>query len=201
MALKDFSTFLNELELPIMGKTYRIPAVSAELGVKLVLLNEQAAEVLRIMDANQEAAEAAEKAGKPAPEPEPFPDYEIEENPSTPEALLGDVYDEMVADGVPYRAIRLASETAQFDFLYGREAAEAFWNSEGDPKAVARALPGSNSFSTSGGAETTTQKRASTSGTKSRTKTSRSTTAAKPASGTRKSSQSGDSSKPRSKQS
>ena len=52
--------------------------------------------------------------------------------------LLSDaVFDELLADHVPAAAIDRIGRVALTDFKYGREFAEAMWETGGDPKAVA----------------------------------------------------------------
>lgn len=177
MSFNAYQAFRGPIKLPIGGKEYTLPTVSAELGVRLTLIAERSSEVMRIAIKNDEARQAAEANGEPAPEPEPIPDFQIDGVESVDDMnkeLLGPLYDEMVADGVPFEALVLAGQTATHDFLYGREAAEAYWNSGGDPKAVAETLPAANVFSQSTDAENTTKPPASTSGTKPQAKKSKS---------------------------
>jgi len=173
VSFNDYKAFAGRIILPIQGKDYTLPEVPAALGVKLTLLAERSAEILRIAAENEAAKTAALAEGKPAPEPTPLPDWELDDIDQTTDltrALLGPLYDEMVADGVPYAALALAGQVATHDFLYGRDAAEALWNSGGDPKAVAESLSGDNIFSRNTGAANTTKRPASTSGTRPRRK-------------------------------
>lgn len=85
--------------------------------------------------------------------------------------LLGPVFDEMVADGVPAKAINRAGMAALADFRETRSVAEATWATGGDPKALmeyakAQAPNRASRRSMSTGAATATRSRASTSGTK-----------------------------------
>lgn len=197
MAFEEYTTFIEPIQIPIHGKVYTLPMVGAQLGVRITLVAEQAKRRLQVQEQNEKAAEEAEELGIDPPEPEPLPEYTIED--ATAKELLGDVYQEMVDDDVPLILIELAGQTVYHDFLFGRAAAEAFWNSGGDPKETAKALPALNLFTMSGAEENTTQSPASTSGTKSKTKSSRSTTAATKPSRTSTSSKTGGSSKARSK--
>lgn len=196
MAFEDYSTFIEPIKIPIHGKEYTMPMVGAQLGVRITLMAEQAKRRMQVQMQNDQAAAEAEEVGLDAPEPEPLPEYTIED--ATTKELLGDVYQEMIDDDVPLILVELAAQTVYHDFLFGREAAEAFWNSGGDPKATAKALPALNLFTMSGVEETTTQTPASTSGTKSQTKSSPSTTADTEPSRTSTSSKTGGSSKARS---
>lgn len=177
MAFKDYKEFVAPLTLPIMGKEYVIQPVSAKLGAKLMLSVERAQEIMRVMDENERAESEALAKGETPPEPQPIPDFEFEDGENEEELykeILGkETIALMESDNVPYSSIRLAGLTGYHDFLYGREAAEAFWNSGGDPKALAENLAGiqeSTVSTTSTDEETTTKKPASTSGTKSRKK-------------------------------
>jgi hypothetical protein len=200
MAFENYESFVDRIELPIGDKTYTLPEVSAKLGIRINLVFDKANEALKIQQRNEEAAAEAKKAGKEPPEPEPLPDLKDADSIIKSEELLGtDLFNQMVEDGIPQRAIQMAAQVIYQDFLFGREAAQEYWNSDGDPKALAAKLPASNPFTTSGDAESTTQKPASTSGTKSKTKNSQSTTAGRKPSATRKSSKTGGSSKGRSK--
>lgn len=50
--------------------------------------------------------------------------------------LLGPVWDEMIADNVPLALANRAGATMLADFQYGREYAEAMWETGADPKAM-----------------------------------------------------------------
>lgn len=99
------------------------------------------------------------------PDPETLPDEELFA------LLLGDTLSEMIADGVPAKAINRAGMAALSDFRENRAVAEAVWATGGDPKALteyakAQAPNRAARRSTRTAAATTTKPRASTSGTK-----------------------------------
>lgn len=75
--------------------------------------------------------------------------------------LMGDLWDQMKADGVPAEALSRAALTCLVDFRMGRDAAVKVWESGLTPEALAPAV----GASTSTGAETTTPTPDSTSGT------------------------------------
>lgn len=50
--------------------------------------------------------------------------------------VLGDAFDQMVADSAPATAINRAAMTALADFKFGRAMAETMWKTGGDPKAI-----------------------------------------------------------------
>ncbi|MDQ0894424.1 DUF7426 family protein [Agromyces ramosus] len=54
--------------------------------------------------------------------------------------LLGPVWDEMIADGVPLNAAMRAGMVAMNDFQYGREYAVATWEAGLNPKAAAELM-------------------------------------------------------------
>lgn len=91
-----------------------------------------------------------------------------------PRVVLGDVLDDMLADGVTGGAIGRAMLAVIVDVRMGREAAEAAWETGLDPKALAAAImtqpdsPQSNS--TAAASKTPTP--ASSSGTKPRKRSS-----------------------------
>lgn len=82
--------------------------------------------------------------------------------------VLGPAFEQMKADGVSTDALRRAAMTAAADHQRGREIAEVIWKTGGDPKAI-RLLTAQSST----GEATTTQKRASTNGTKTSPRPSR----------------------------
>ncbi|WP_420803659.1 DUF7426 family protein [Saccharothrix deserti] len=120
---RDLSEVLDAgLALPIWGKVYTVPPVDAETGLKLQRLAEVAAQV----------ADAAENGGSldgivldDAAEVDLYRD------------ALGAAYDEMVADRVPWPALKIAGVTAWLDAAMSRETAEAYWNAAGSPEALA----------------------------------------------------------------
>lgn len=187
---KDFEAFVENLRLPYRGKEYDIPPLGAKTGARLHLLLAQNAEYERVQTANHAAAEEAKKAKRKPPEPEPLP--ELPENPTNRE-MLGDLLDEVYEDDVPDQVIQVMANTVYYDFILGRDAALVYWNSGGDPKALETHIKRLTNSSMNGAAATTTRKRASTSGTKSKTKSSQSTTAGPRKSATAKSSKTGGS--------
>lgn len=108
MGFKDFTEFgAGPLELPYHGKTYTIPEVSIELGARLTV---------ELSDPESD-----------------FNALPIEE---MWRALLGDAFEQMREDKVPVRFVSRCFITALTDFQFGREAAEAAWESGLDPKAL-----------------------------------------------------------------
>lgn len=114
MALKDWqdTEVASLLELPINGKTYRIPALGHldEIAIR----EEQA----RIRDGGGASQMSDDEFMR---------------------LVLGPVLDEMRADNVPDRAIVHAVTVAHTDAVAGRAAAEALWEHGPDPEALAAA--------------------------------------------------------------
>jgi hypothetical protein len=125
MAFRDLSEVLDAgLSLPYKGKTYTVPPVDAETGLRLQRLAEIAAQV----------AKAAEN-GAPLDEVALDDDAEVD----LYRDALGTAYEEMLADRVPWPMLKVAGVTAWLDTAVSREAAEAYWNAAGapDPEALA----------------------------------------------------------------
>lgn len=175
---KPFTPFGGYIELPSPSgeHLYTVPPVTYEAGLELRLYQEKVTEIQKVAAENMQAAMDAEKNGQEKPERKPLPDYVFEDDEGpTPENMLGqELLDQMTANGESFEFIRVSTETVWVDFLYGREAAEVFFNSGGDPKALADRLYGSGidhkltSMPTD--EANTTKPRASTSGTKSQPK-------------------------------
>lgn len=100
--MRDWAELDHDLlELPIDGKTYRIPELAAGVGLRVKSLRT----------------------------PKPDPRLSRMQLGQFWRVLLSDaVVDQMEADGVTPQAIRHAGQTALADFQYGRETAEAFWD-------------------------------------------------------------------------
>lgn len=125
MAFRDLSEVLDAgLSLPYNGKSYTVPPVDAETGLRLQRLAEVAAQVAH-------AAESGEVLDEIALDDEQEVDLYRD--------ALGPAYDEMVADRVPWPMLKLAGVTAWLDAAVNRETAEAYWNAGGspDPEALA----------------------------------------------------------------
>lgn len=111
MTFEDFQDIAPDpLELPINGKTYTIPAVSAADGLK----------------AWQWIRDGKKDDGTPA---------KVEDIAAI---LLGKVQQKLIKDGVSWQALNRVYLTAISDFTNGRRSAEAMWETGGDPKALER---------------------------------------------------------------
>lgn len=156
MGFADYDQIKQEpLALPIRGKTYVIPEVTADVGLKLAVLRD-------------ESFKAA--AGEDVDETK-LRDLDDDSEQDLYNQCLGTAYQEMVDDGVPYGALKLAGITAYIDFAMGREAAETVWATGGrDPKAETPKSSGQppTETPTRSAAGSTTKQPASRTGTSSR---------------------------------
>ena len=123
MAFHDLSEVLDAgLSLPISGRVYVVPPVDAETGLRL-----------------QRLAEVAVQAAKAAESGEPLDGIALDDLGEVDlyRDALGVVYEEMIADRVPWPALKIAGVTAWLDAAVGRETAEAYWHAGGDPERLA----------------------------------------------------------------
>lgn len=110
MAFKDLRTFLDgPLELPVGGKVYIVPQLSAEAGLEL---QEQ-----------QKLPEKEQTQGLDSWRP----------------LLTDAIFDEMVADGLTQQEIIRCALTVRVDSLFSRAAAEEFFGLGEIPKALVKA--------------------------------------------------------------
>jgi hypothetical protein len=121
MAFKDLGDWadLGGLKLPINGKVYGLPPIDAELGPRLQALVSAGVDVAQGRGLSDGDQEVLDDLGERAL----FRD------------ILGDVYDEMVADKVPWTALKLAAMTSMFDAVLDRKTAEKYWETQGKPPA------------------------------------------------------------------
>lgn len=147
--LKQLGSFLDPiLAVPYRGKTYEVPAVDAETGLRLQKL--VAAGVRTALDGNVDPATIelvsdADELGF----------YET---------ILGPVYDQLIADGASGPALKFIGQTALMWHAQDFEMAETFWRAEGKAPTPNREQR-RTATRTSTAAATTTRKRASASGT------------------------------------
>ena len=107
-AFTDYKEFADgPLELPILGKVYRVPEISIPDGMVLA----------GIVDGSDEDAQKMKGV-------------------ELWKLLLGPAWDEMIADGVPLAAATRAGLTVLADRQYGRELAQVTWETGADPKAI-----------------------------------------------------------------
>lgn len=126
MPFKDLGDWaeLGGLKLPIGGKVYSVPPVSAELGPRLEVVMSVGVDVAKGNEVGEGNQEILDDLG----ERDLYRD------------VLGAVYDEMVADKVPWPALKHAALTVMMDAVYDRDTAEAFWEDLGKPPAAKKAV-------------------------------------------------------------
>lgn len=125
MAFEDLGELLDAgISLPYQGKTYLVPPVDAETGLRFQRLAEVAA---RLAQAAEEGQELDAVVLDDVAEVDLYRD------------ALGSAYEAMIADRVPWPMLKTAAVTAWLDAAAGRDAAEAYWNAAGrpDPEALA----------------------------------------------------------------
>lgn len=99
------------LKLPIGGKVYALPPISSELGLRIIAIMEFGSDLAYGRDPNVGDTDVLSDADERA----------------LYRDVLGAVHDEMIADGVAWRALKHAALTAMFDVSINREFAEAYW--------------------------------------------------------------------------
>lgn len=154
MSFADLSEILDPtLRLPIRGKTYVIPPVSAAVGLRL--------QALRAVITRQKLTGSERESLR----------LGDNEELDLVRDCLGTAYGEMVADDVPWEHVKHAGMTAYIRWTTGEAAAETFWRS---PLGEALGAPSSGRPKTprTTGAASTTKAPASGSGTRSRRKSS-----------------------------
>ncbi|MFJ7902372.1 hypothetical protein ACIQ6V_18080 [Streptomyces sp. NPDC096198] len=146
MAFEALDELLVEsLPLPIGGRIYTVPAPSAEVGLRTQALINAAAVAA-------DGGKADEQVLGDAAERDLYRD------------VLGTAHDEMVADGVPWPALKHAALTSMVWIAQDKTAAEKFWNAAGDPNRLAP----NRAARRQSGAANSTRSRGSMSGTSTR---------------------------------
>lgn len=117
MAFEAWESFNDDLmELPWNGHVYRISPMRADVGAWLKAVDPKSKTNIKTPLSKMTDVEQAR-------------------------AILGDAYDEMVADGAPDRMVARAVDAAIADWLMGRGAAEIVWrDGVADPKAVGQKI-------------------------------------------------------------
>lgn len=105
--------------------TYSIKSPPIEVGAYMVELSGLLAQIERYATEDEVPTELRDRlAALEAPEA-------MQEN--EPRALLGDAYEAMAADGMPYEVFKLAAASVTIWVRADRDAAIAFWESGGVP--------------------------------------------------------------------
>lgn len=148
---KDLDQYLDDqLELTVKGKTYTFSPADARLGLRM-----QRMLAVGMGAAHGNVDEDAATEAMAGMEDETF----------FPQ-IMGDTYEQLLADGVPYRALTLISSTLMLWNLQGEDEAAEFWQSGGKAPAPNRAQR--RAATTRTGAASTTKRRASGTGTSTR---------------------------------
>lgn len=153
MPLKDLRTLLSDgHKLPIGGKTYLVPYVSGEVGLRF-----------------QAFIAIAGKAQQGGDDYEPSEDdklvlTDVQEEDLFRDVLHSGLLEEMLDDGLRFEEIKMASMYALLYAIAGEDKADAYWASGGKAQAPNRAARRTGTR-TNTGAAPTTRKRASRSGT------------------------------------
>lgn len=131
------------LDLPIGGRTYRIPSPPGRVGLRVQAFMETVVDAARAQEAGK-AVELDAEALDDAAELDLYRD------------VLGPACDAMVADGVPWEAMKRAALAAMFWVAFDAETAAAVWEGKAPTAAVRRGRSAAASM---------TRRPASTSGT------------------------------------
>ncbi|MCT9090587.1 hypothetical protein N4G70_17240 [Streptomyces sp. ASQP_92] len=146
MAFEALDELLVEsLPLPIGGTLYTVPAPTAEVGLRTQALINAAAVAA-------DGGKVDEQVLGDAAERDLYRD------------VLGTAHDQMVADGVPWPALKHAALTSMVWIAQDKGAAERFWNAAGDPSRLAP----NRAARRQSDAASTTRSRGSSSGTSTR---------------------------------
>ena len=119
MAFKDLGDWaeFGGLKLPIGGRVYTLPPISAELGPRVQALVDFGIDIMAGKEPADDNAEVLDDIS----EMQLF------------QQVLGPVYDAMQADGVPWVALKHAAMTSIIDATRDREEAEQYWEQMGKP--------------------------------------------------------------------
>lgn len=122
MAFKDLGDWaeLVGLRLPIGGRMYLLPPISAELGPRVQALIDFGIDIAFGGDTDDGAQVLDDIAER-----------------DLYKEVLGPVYDAMQADGVPWAALKHAAMTSIIDATRDREEAELYWARLGKPEPAA----------------------------------------------------------------
>ncbi|MFI0739346.1 hypothetical protein ACH4PU_14840 [Streptomyces sp. NPDC021100] len=147
MAFEALGELLDEsLHLPLAGRTYTIPAPTAEVGLRVQAIVHAAATAA-------DGGKVDDEVLATAAEHDLYRD------------VLGSAYDEMVSGGVSWPALKHAAITGMVWIAQDKDAAARYWSTAGDPSRLA---PNRETRRALSGAANSTPSRGSTSGTSTR---------------------------------
>lgn len=149
--LKDLLEVVGDgHHLPIGGKEYHVPHVSAEVALRFSALTATAERLKAEAEANPDAD---------ADDVLSVEDREVlsdaAERDLFAESLTPEVYAEMRADGVPYEAIKLAAMYVLIYAQAGEEVAGTYWATGGKGQKPNRAQRRTATRTRTGGGRTT----------------------------------------------
>lgn len=162
MPFKDLGAYVLDeatLRLPVDGKVYKIDPVPADIGLRAQTIVTLGLTATAAIEAGRDVPGVSERDKQILSDSEERDLYG---------ELLGDAYDEMITDGVPWLVLKHAAITVMIDCTADRESAEAFWASLGKRPETADRKPSKKVASNGTGAARRTRARASTVGTTSR---------------------------------
>ena len=109
------------MPLPIRGKVYRVPAVSAEVGLRCQALVHRALRIKAGVNVDAEGVSALR--------------LDDDEEREFAESMLGPVFGEMIADGVPWVYVQRAATTTFVWTTADRAKAAEVWREADSPEA------------------------------------------------------------------
>lgn len=115
------------LTLTVKGREYTVPLASAELGLWCRRVAQVTGDV--------HTASTEEEMQAAVARIEALPELPGGRNLTLPEQVLGEIYQQMTADGVPDPYIQFAGQTAYIWIIGGEDAAARYWTSGGRPEA------------------------------------------------------------------
>ena len=128
MSFQDLEEFFDPtLRLPIRGKTYVIQSPDATTGLWCQRILEVAAKVKDGKDVDDKTAQTLQ--------------LDDDEERTLYERLMGDTYQEMLEDNIPWEYLKHAGTTALLWAAGNVETAETFWRSGGASPEAERPKP------------------------------------------------------------
>lgn len=146
--LKDLAQILGSgHELPINGKTYNIPYVDAETGLKFAAYTALAVETAQAMQEGRGVSDLAIEQAEILNDDEELDLYTA--------ALTADVYAEMKADGLPFEYVKFAATYVLIYSTMGETQAAEYWATGGKAPRRNRAARRTETPTRTGAARTT----------------------------------------------
>lgn len=122
-------SFLDDtITLPIQGKQYVVKSPDSEIGLWVIKMREIVRATARGVQLDAADVEFMNSYS------------ELNDEAALQHRILGDAFDQMLADKVPWEYVKVATGTAMAWIAEDRAAAEKFW-ANAAPKASALAAP------------------------------------------------------------